>query len=66
MNLKIYIYSDSHLASSQVADLSELWCADPSDGDHYVSIRNLSITLIIWVKEMIQFVSNCQSLSCIV
>lgn len=50
----------SHLflfSSHQVADLSEFRCADTADGDHYVSIRNFCITLIIWVRESIYSIS---------
>lgn len=52
----------SHLflvSGYQVADLSEFWCADTTDGDHNVSVRNFSITLIIWVRESICFISYC-------
>lgn len=62
-NKHVY-YFVSHLflvSGYQVADLSEFWCADTTDGDHNVSIRNFSITLIIWVRESICFISSCLS-----
>lgn len=52
---KNVLISNFLISSSQVADLSELGCTDTSDGDHDVSIWNLSVTLVIWNKEMIQY-----------
>lgn len=52
------------ISRSQVADLSELWCADASDSDHNVSIWNFSVTVIICVKEIVQYITNRLSLHC--